>query len=32
MIRYQFWLQARNLGLAIRECIAMGYYRMKGWI
>jgi uncharacterized SAM-binding protein YcdF (DUF218 family) len=32
MIRYKFWLQARNLEVAIREYIALGYYKLKGWI
>jgi hypothetical protein len=32
MIRYKFWLQAQNLEAALRESIALAYYKIKGWI
>ncbi len=32
MVRYKFWLQARNLEAVIREVMALGYYKVKGWI
>ncbi len=32
MIRYKFWLQARNLEAAMREYLALAYYKLKGWI
>ncbi|HTX89187.1 MAG TPA: YdcF family protein [Bacteroidales bacterium] len=32
MVRYKFWLQARNLEAALRETVALAYYKLKGWI
>ena len=31
-LRYQFWTQLRYEELMIRECLAMFYYKLKGWI
>ena len=31
-LRYQFWTQLRYEELMIRECLAMIYYKLKGWI
>ena len=31
-LRYQFWTQMNYELLIIREYVALGYYKLKGWI